>query len=253
MHMSTDAVVVGKTEYGEGDFMLRLLSREAGYITAVFKRAKSGKKAGHTAAAAELLAYSHFTLYRGKGELFVVDSAQVEELFFPLRSDIEALSAGLYFAELMRTVTPAEERADDFLRLLLNSLHLLCKGKPTRQVEAVFTLRLLLLAGYMPDIVCCQQCGTYEGDAMFFSLVQGNLWCASCAGASAAAMLPVGRSVLHAMRHILYSPFEKSFAFALSPQGLSALCEVCERYAMAQLDRGFETLDFLKRCRSGAF
>ena len=38
--MSTDAVVVGKTEYGEGDFMLRLLSREAGYITAVFKRAK---------------------------------------------------------------------------------------------------------------------------------------------------------------------------------------------------------------------
>ena len=82
--MSTDAVVVGKTEYGEGDFMLRLLSREAGYITAVFKRARSGKKAGHTAAAAELLAYSHFTLYRGKGELFVVDSAQVEELFFPL-------------------------------------------------------------------------------------------------------------------------------------------------------------------------
>ena len=50
--------------------------------------------------------------------------------------------------------------------------------------------------------------------------------------------------VLAAMRHILYAPFERLFAFTLPQQQLVYLGEVTQSYVQVQLDKRFPTLDF---------
>ena len=46
------------------------------------------------------------------------------------------------------------------------------------------------------------------------------------------------------MRHILYSPLDKAFSFSMTADGLKALANASEAFLLAQLGRGFHTLDF---------
>ena len=56
--------------------------------------------------------------------------------------------------------------------------------------------------------------------------------------------MPVSPGVLAALRYLLASPLEKCFSFSLSPDGLKELGYVAEAFLLAQLQRGFKTLDF---------
>ena len=72
-------------------------------------------------------------------------------------------------------------RLPELLRLLLNTLHLLCKGtKPLVQIKAVFELRALSISGYMPNILACANCGTYETPVMYFDVDGGCIYCENC-------------------------------------------------------------------------
>lgn len=94
---------------------------------------------------------------------------------------MEALSLALYFAQLMAELAPELDDAEPYLRLILNTLHLLSSGKrPQLQLKAIFEMRLLSIAGYMPNLVACETCGAFESDPMFFDAVHGRLYCANC-------------------------------------------------------------------------
>lgn len=83
---------------------------------------------------------------------------------------MEALSLALYFAQLMAELAPELDDAEPYLRLILNTLHLLSSGKrPQLQLKAIFEMRLLSIAGYMPNLVACETCGAFESDPMFLT------------------------------------------------------------------------------------
>lgn len=72
--------------------------------------------------------------------------------------------------------------------------------------------------------------------------MQGILLCSTCGGVQTA--LPISRGVLAAMRHVVYAPFKKCFAFTLSEEELRELATLSERFLLAQVDRSFNTLEF---------
>ena len=105
------------------------------------------------------------------------------------------------------------------------------------------------MAGYMPNLVACRDCACYESDRMSFLFDSGELLCGDCMSKAAkqpvkALTLPKG--VLAAMRHIIYSPFERLFAFELSTEGLQYLGDVIEKYLIYQTEKNYITLDFYK-------
>jgi DNA repair protein RecO (recombination protein O) len=61
-----------------------------------------------------------------------------------------------------------------------------------------------------------------------------------------AIAVPVPRSVLTAMRYIVYCEPKKLFSFTLSEQGYEVLQTVAEGYLLAQLEHRFPTLAFYK-------
>ena len=240
--MKTTGIVLREVRTGESDRILTILTPGHGVISASAKSSQRLKN--KLFAATGLFCYSEFVLFEGK-TMYIVDEATALEVFFDLRGSVEGMSLAMYLAELMGTLAPEGEEADVQLRLLLNSLALICRRRNLYQVKAVCELRALSHAGYMPDLVACAGCGCYEGDAFFFDVAEGRLLCSSCAARAGRAVNLPGAE-LSAMRHILYSGDDRIFSFILPEEALRHLSGLCTDYVTRQLDHRFKSLDFLQ-------
>lgn len=241
MRVTTDALIIREyNNIGEADRFVTALTRERGLVRASARGARNMKS--RNASATQLLTYSRLTLYQGR-EKYIIDEAEPLQVFFELRSDIDKMALAQYFCELAGVLAPAEEPAEEFLRLLLNACHLLSTGRrPPVLIKAVAELRMACLAGYMPDLTACHDCGAVQGEPMYLSLTAGSLGCPNCPRPPAS--VPVAPGVLAALRYLLASPLEKCFSFSLPAEGLRELAQVTEAFLLAQLQRGFKTLDF---------
>lgn len=243
MTIKTDGMVIKEKTTGERDRLVTLLTRENGVIRAFVNGARSPKS--KNSAATGLLCYSDFVIEKRKTGVYIVTEASAKEVFFSLREDIVSLSLAQYFAELAAELSVREENADEFLRLLLNAVYFVSeKKKDSNLIKAAVELRFLSLAGYMPMIVACCNCGKYESEKMRFSVSSGRLYCEECLPEEKTTELPL--SVVTAMRHICLSDANKVFSFSLSKPSLLLLCDVSERYLKSVTMRGYKTLDFYK-------
>ena len=248
MLITTDGLVIKQRTMDTDDSLLTILTKDLGVVYAYAKGAKRMKSS--LLSSTELLCYSHFVLFKNR-ERYSVNNADLNQVFFGVREDITKLSLATYFAQLSGIVLPVEEPEEEALRLFLNCLHLLEKDKlPQTQLKAIFELRLMTLCGFMPDLVGCAGCGTYEAVEMYFVPQSGEILCGNCKGRAATPVFPLSRSILQAMRHIIYSDFSKLFAFALAPESLEQLSLASERFVKAQVDTPLPTLDFYQSLQS---
>ena len=139
------------------------------------------------------------------------------------------------------------------LSLILNSLHALDQlNRPQALVKGAFELKLMSLEGYEPLLDACAVCGLPQPEEPMLHLTEGVLHCAGCRGeVGAGTSLPLEAGTLAAMRHVVYGDPKRLFSFQLEQKGLDCLARVCEGFLLAQLDRGFQTLDFYKRLKAG--
>lgn len=241
MQTKTQGLVIREQTVGESDRLVTLLTADYGLVKAFVRRAKNIKS--NNVSATSLFAYSEFTLYRSR-EAYVVDNAVANEVFFDLRKDINALSLAQYFAQLAYFLCAEEQPAPDTLRLLLNALHLLCKGKKSHKlIKSVVELRMLALGGYMPNLLACYRCGTYESEVMYFDVQEGCIYCKDCFRNNALTA-PLG--VITAMRYICLSDLGKVFSFNIGEENMNILSDITEKYTLSRIDGRLTTLDFYK-------
>lgn len=245
MHLTIDGLVLRRYANGQ-DRILTILTDQQGVLTAFANRA--GTMRSKLAASTEPLCYSRFVLFQGKSG-FIVDNADSNRSFFGLRQDWDRLCLASYFAQLAAELCPQGEPAAEPLRLLLNTLHYLEQGREPRQLKALFELRLLTLTGFMPDLVGCGGCGSFEEEMRFFPL-EGSLLCPTCMEESGRfGGISLSPGALAAMRHILYAPPEKLFSFQLGETGLDELVRVTEQYLLTQVEKGFSALELYHSSR----
>ena len=169
------------------------------------------------------------------------------ELFSGLRTDLESLALGCYFAELTEAVTAAESPAGALLSHLLNGLYALSAlHKPPVLVKPAFEIKLLCLAGYEPLADSCAYCGRPDPEQPLLDVVQGVLRCRSCGVKESALSMPLCPDSLAALRHIVYGDPKRLYSFRLTGPALERLSAAAEAFVAAQLERGFRTLDFYK-------
>ncbi len=241
--IKTDGLIIREQTVGESDRLVSILTRSDGVIKAFARHAKNPKdsKASSTA----LLCYSDFTIRPGKNYCYI-DYAKPKEVFFGLRNDIESLSLAQYFCELALEFVPEQTNSDEFLRLMLNSLYFLSKGtKPKMQIKAITEMRMLSLAGYMPNIIGCKECGEYEKEKMYFLPLEGTIVCSDCYKGERPYVV-LNKTSLHVIRHICYSEFEKIYSFAVPDEALAQAAVACESYTVNTLGHTMKTLDFYK-------
>lgn len=247
MTVRTDGIIIREQTTGEQDRLITVLTRDKGLIKAFVNGGRNPKN--KNVSATDLLCYADYTIDKTKKDVYIIKEATPKQVFFNLRNDIASLSLAQYLAELARDFSPKEEKSDEFLSLLLNSLHLLCgTSKSDLLIKAVTELRFCCIAGFMPAVVGCNVCGEYEKGSMFFNPKKGTLYCEGCNTDSDAVRLTPG--ILYAIRHICFSTPEKIYSFILGEESLSALGAITERYVRSLTFKQYKTLDFYKTMRN---
>lgn len=242
MYLTIQAIVLRVTDYNDRDALLTVLSRSHGKLT--IKARGLRRKNNPLVAPCQLLAYGEFTLFEYKGQ-YTINEAQSLELFSHLRRDLSKLSLGTYFAQVVEVISQEDLPNPELQSLLLNCLYALSKlDMDEAKVKAVFELRSACLAGYMPDLFGCHNCGNQNPDR--FDISEGLLECQKCRSVGGGIRMPVTTGVLEAMRYICLCEPRKLLSFQIGQENLSLLSNLAEAYLTTQLERGFSTLDFYK-------
>ncbi len=237
---TTEGLVIKEMNIGESDRLVTLFTRDYGIIKAFASGAKSIKSKKGTATS--LLTYSSFTILRKK-DTYRIYEAVPQVTFFTLGSEVETLALSQYFCELALEFAQSGMPNDELLRLILNSLHFLTKEKRYGPlIKAITELRTAVISGYSPNLVACEGCGKFEDDIMFFNVDDGSLCCKECK--DNADFCAVDRTILSAMRHIVYSQFSKLYSFEIPKESADILSRITEKYITVQSDYRFSALDF---------
>jgi DNA repair protein RecO (recombination protein O) len=148
--LRTKAIVLKRTDYGEADRILQLLTPEGKKsVMAKGVRKEKSKLAGGI----ELFSVSEVVIHEGKGELGILTSAKLLEHYDAFVRDIELLELG---GGLMKNVSRRAEQVDspEFFNILRQSLQAAQKhapeGSETRWKELIrswASMNLLHAAG----------------------------------------------------------------------------------------------------------
>lgn len=238
---TTEALVIREMKVGESDRLVTLFTRDYGIIRAFASGAVSVKSRRCTATS--LLSYSSFTLVKKK-DTYKIREAVPIRIFFGSGCDIEQLSLAQYFCELAAIFVPDGGDGAEFFRLILNSLHFLSTGERSAAlIKSVTELRTAAVSGFMPDLVACEKCGKFEDGIMYFDAFNGKIYCSECKPENQ-NIQPISKTVLSAMRHIVYSRFEKLYSFSIPEDQAIILSDITGRYITVQSDHRFTALDF---------
>jgi len=175
------ALVVRATDWSESSRICTLWTREFGKVRGL---AKGGRRLkSRFEVALDLLTVCSIVLLRkSSGGLDLLTEALVVERFPRLRSDLTALHAAYYVAELLADWTEDYDPHPALFDAARTTLQRLGETPALTGLQVVaFELLLLRELGYAPVLATCAACGSaVDGRGLAFSMGQGGVICAAC-------------------------------------------------------------------------
>ncbi len=185
----TTGIVIGRTNFGEADRIIRLITAEQGKLSAVARgvRKIKSRTAGHL----ELFGEVKLMLATGRGNLDIITSAQLTWYPHQLANDYQRLEQAYTFAKLIDQVAQEHHAQPELYAHWREALVALDGGASGPLVELWFKLRLLSVSGLRPELGHCLICGrSDEASDWRFDTERGGLTCASDAGATSRPISP---------------------------------------------------------------
>jgi DNA repair protein RecO (recombination protein O) len=183
----TTGIVIGRTNLGEADRIIRFLTADHGKLSAVARgvRKQASRSGGHL----ELFGEVNLVLAKGRGSLDVVTSARLGWYPHQLTSDYAALGLAYAFAGAIDRMAQEHHAQPELYGHLAEALRVVNTGATSPLVELWFKVRLLNLAGFRPELTACMVCGQADAAGEYrFDAARGGLVCAACATALARPM-----------------------------------------------------------------
>jgi DNA repair protein RecO (recombination protein O) len=178
----TEAVILRSIRYGEADRVLHLYSPDRGRLGAVAKGARRVRS--RLGGRLEPLMRVQLVLHEGRGELCTVTQVDTVHPHARLRERRSSLERAVQACDAVLRVLDSTEPNRAAYNLLCNELALLdaCAEVATPAHALAFRAKLLLAAGFAPELAACATCGEAGEDAVLagFSPGAGGVVCASC-------------------------------------------------------------------------
>lgn len=102
--LRTNAIVVHRTNYGEADRIMSVITPEYGKLNVIARGVR--KEKSKLAGGIELLAVTELTLHEGKGDLRIVTSARLETFFKNILANYDKLQLAYY---ILKDINRASE------------------------------------------------------------------------------------------------------------------------------------------------
>ena len=184
----TQALVLKSAPMGEAGLLVTLYTRDAGKLKAVVRGARrpTSKMVGHL----EPLNMVEMSLARSRpGGIDTVTQIQILDSFSSLKADLDAVSRGIYLAELVDGFGAEGSPNQELYSLLVDTLQFLNGSPGTDSTLRYFELHLLKCSGFMPQLYRCVECREElsPGKHLFSPDVGGTL-CLTCTPSGARIM-----------------------------------------------------------------
>lgn len=250
-----EAVIVKRTDFGEADRILTLITPDQGKMRAIAKGARkpSSRKSGHI----EL--FTHCTLLVAKGRnLDIVTQADTLNVFLPLRANLERLGYAYYVAELADKFSDEGSENRPLFDLLLHTLRWLGDDdSDPALLSRYFEMRLLNAVGYRPQLYSCVHCGVgIEPMENFFSAEAGGILDPICVQSERDKITEGGRDIrpislnaLKVLRYLQTREFETVRTIRLGEGVRSEVEELMHHYIAHHLERNLKSVEFLHLLR----
>lgn len=236
--VKTRAIVTRRADYGESNAMLTLITDKLGVVSACAYGVQSKKS--RIKAGTQPLCCSDFVLSRKKGDVYRVESIEIADGFLPVCEDLQLFALSNYLCELAGE--HAHEDDGQVLRLLLNTLYVLAyRHEDTSLAKAVFELKIMQYAGYMPYLERCMHCGADSAAAFDFS---GGIVCENCRKPD---MMLLSRDTYLALCYILSADEKKLFSFTVSEKVKHDLQILAEAYLLHKSERRYKSLEYFRK------
>ncbi|MDD3801995.1 MAG: DNA repair protein RecO [Desulfuromonas sp.] len=178
---ASEALVLRTTDYGESDRVVQLLTAVNGLCSGFAPGARNSRRRFGPA----LQPLSHVRIYWQRsrpGHLRQLKQADLLVSPRRLLPRLQAWALGVYGCELVLNLFAEEDPQPALFELMLAYGDALADGTPLAEARLLFELRLLALAGLLPHLGHCAQCGTLAGGPQrVFDSRRGGALCLACA------------------------------------------------------------------------
>jgi len=211
----TEAIVLRSMRFSEADRILHLYTAERGRIGAIAKGVR--KTTSRFGARLEPLSHVELLLHEGSGELQTITGVELLSSHRAAREDPYRLNVGLIGAEAMLRLFGEPEANARAFAALARFLDALDEASPASSRPALdelalsLQLKLLWVAGYLPHLTSCVECGA-EGPLVGFSARAGGAVCET----HGAGAIRLSREGIAGIERLLSTPLADASAAGLS-------------------------------------
>lgn len=173
MLYKAEGIVLKSMDYGEGNKIITLFTREYGKVAIVAKGAKKIKSRFNVST--QVFSHGEYFYYLTK-DLGTLNSVEIEQYFSDIYHDIPKTAYAAYIVELVDKLTESHVASSVLFDQLLASLEQINAGKDEEIIAKIFEMKIFMISGYKPELSLCSICGK-DYDLSFFSIRHGGLIC----------------------------------------------------------------------------
>src|SRR3954463_4189035 len=179
----TEAVVLRSIRLGEADRVLHLYTEDRGRIGAVAKGVRRVKS--RFGGRLEPLSRVKLVMHEGRGDLCTISAADTVHAHATLRERRASIERATDACEAVLRLFDSAEPNRPAYNLLCHELALLDSDASlaTPAQSLAFRMKLLLAAGFVPELAACAACGEREHLGAF-SASAGGVVCPGCEAGS---------------------------------------------------------------------
>lgn len=189
-------------------------------------------------AATQFLCFGEYLLYKS-GNTYSINSCETIEVFYDIRTDLDKLKYAAHITKIINDITTENQNTYRVLQLYLNTLYIISEtNKNLNLVNSVFTLRLLSIIGFRPNIDECTSCKDKNG-LNYFSFRDSGYKCLECSKQDKGA-IEITETTKDAIRYIILADAKKIFSFEVPEDTIKELEIISKIYLQEKLEKEYK-------------
>lgn len=243
MLIRVEGIVIRAVDYGEGNRILSVLTKQAGKLSMMARGAKKVKS--RFSAISQPFTYGEFVVFRSSPQaLGTINAGEMIRSHQRLREELILSAYAAYLAEMTHRLVEDGERVEGLFDQLLAAFQALEDGKDAAIITNIYEMNMLAVAGFMPQLDACVLCGGNSSELIAWSASQGGVVCRSCRVRDPQAM-EAGPTVLKLLRLFQQVDLRRIGNINISPANKMQLSHLIRSYMDAQLHVRWKSRDFL--------
>ena len=236
----TRGIIINRTNFGEADRIVTILTYEHGKIKTIAKGVRKVKS--HFGGNLEPFCLSLLNIAEGRN-LDVITSAEIEKSFLNLRKKVNATKEAYYYSELIDKLTESNDPHPEIFNLLSSVLDNL-NGIKSDILIPYFEWNLLSHLGYHPELYHCVNCRKKlkEDEKIYFNFTMGGIICQNCAKND----LELTTQVIKLLRLFLKHQILALTKIKIDTNSLTEVKHIARLYLYDKSDKSFKSQRFLK-------